>query len=518
MRIIMTLKNFLLPLSSLATIACNSAQEQHPNSIYVFPDQFRNQAMAFWNEPEFAPHAGWQADPVRTPNLDNFAKESVVLSRAMSNCPLSSPYRGIFLTGMYPERSGITLNCMAERPESSLREDAVCISDVLSANGYSCGYIGKLHADFPTPNDPQHPGEYVSSRRPEWDAYTPPERRHGFSHWYSYGTFDVHKDPHYWDTEGKRHDPKEYSVKHETDKAIEFLRNTSGQRKADAPFFLALAYNPPHSPYESLDDCMEEDYNIYKDMSLSELYVRPNADTTLSKAGAARYYFANVTGVDREFGRLLKELKVLGLDKNTIVIFTSDHGETMCSQGTEYPKNSIYTESFNVPFIIRYPGRLSPHVDDTMLSSMDIYPTLLSLAGLGDKIPSSAEGRDLSPVLLENGADCDVPQAVLYIRNVNGELGADGLVHGFFPVARGIRTSTHTMEITINRDGSLKRVLMFNDKEDPYQMHNIDYKDNPELFNSLCDTLAVKLEEARDVWHRELILEKALKSAHFFGN
>ena len=59
---------------------------------------------------------------------------------------------------------------------------------------------------------------------------------------------------------------------------------------------------------------------------------------------------------------------------------------------------------------------------------------------------------------------------------------------------------------------------MFNDKEDPYQMHNIDYKDNPELFNSLCDTLAVKLEEARDVWHREQILEKALKSAHFFGN
>ena len=248
-------------------------------------------------------------------------------------------------------------------------------------------------------------------------------------------------------------------------------------------------------------------------MSLSELYVRPNADTTLSKAGAARYYFANVTGVDREFGRLLKELKVLGLDKNTIVIFTSDHGETMCSQGTEDPKNSIYTESFNVPFIIRYPGRLRPHVDDTMLSSVDIYPTLLSLAGLGDKIPSSAEGRDLSPVLLENGAECEIPQAVLYIRNVNGELGADGLVHGFFPVARGIRTSTHTMEITINRDGSLKRVLMFNDKEDPYQMHNIDYKDNPELFNSLCDTLAVKLEEANDIWHRENTLDKALESA-----
>ena len=239
----MTLKKYLLPLSSLAAVGCAASQQQQPNIIYVFPDQFRNQAMAFWNEPEFSSNVGWKADPVHTPNLDSFAKESVVLSHAMSNCPLSSPYRGIFLTGMYPERSGITLNCMAERPESSLRDDAVCISDVLSANGYSCGYIGKLHADFPTPNDPEHPGEYVSSRRPEWDAYTPPEKRHGFSYWYSYGTFDVHKEPHYWDTEGKRHDIKEYSVKHETDKAIEFLRNTSGQRNPEAPFFLALAYN-----------------------------------------------------------------------------------------------------------------------------------------------------------------------------------------------------------------------------------------------------------------------------------
>ena len=421
----MNMKKYMLPFSSLALAACGTTAQETPNIIYVFPDQFRNSAMAFWNEPEFAPYQGWKADPVQTPNLDRFARESVVLSRAMSNCPLSSPYRGIFLTGMYPERSGITLNCMAERPESSLREDAVCISDVLSENGYSCGYIGKLHADFPTPNDPANPGHYVSSRNPEWDAYTPAERRHGYTYWYSYGTFDEHKNPHYWDTEGVRHDPKEYSVRHETDKAIEFLRNRDGQRKKDAPFFLTLAYNPPHSPYECLDDCMEEDYNLYKNMTYSDLYVRENADTTLSKADAARYYFANVTGVDREFGRLLDELKALGLDKNTIVVFTSDHGETMCSQGTLDPKNSIYTEPFNVPFIIRYPEKLRPRVDSVLLSAVDIYPTLLSLAGLGEAIPQTVEGRDLSPVLLGDGAQCDVPDAVLYIRNVNGETDPD---------------------------------------------------------------------------------------------
>ena len=212
------MRKIFVPLSSLALIGCSEAQDERPNIIYVFPDQFRNQAMAFWNEPEYAAHVGWQADPVQTPRLDAFADESVVLSRAVSNCPLSSPYRGIFLTGMYPERNGITLNCNAERPESSLREEAICISDVLNAQGYSCGYIGKLHADHPTPNDPANPGHYVSDRRPEWDAYTPAEKRHGYTYWYSYGTFDEHKNPHYWDSEGVRHDPKIWSVGHETDK------------------------------------------------------------------------------------------------------------------------------------------------------------------------------------------------------------------------------------------------------------------------------------------------------------
>ena len=164
------MNNMLLPITAFAALGCGKAEDQRPNIIYVFPDQFRNQAMAFWNEPEYAEHIGWKADPVKTPRLDGFADESIVFSSAVSNCPLSSPYRGIFLSGMYPERNGVTWNCNAERPESSLREDAICISDVLNAHGYSCGYIGKLHADFPTPNDPANPGHYVSDRRPEWDA------------------------------------------------------------------------------------------------------------------------------------------------------------------------------------------------------------------------------------------------------------------------------------------------------------------------------------------------------------
>ncbi len=508
------LKRYAIPAIGLAAVSCGgpgqqeNQDQQHPNVIYILPDQFRNQALNFWNEPEYQQQVNWQADPVHTPNLDRFADESVVFANACSNFPLSSPYRGIFLSGMYPERSGIVLNCMEERPGSELRQDATCISDVFKAQGYSCGYIGKLHADFPTKNNPQRPGTYVDERHPVWDAYTPAERRHGFDYWYSYGTFDEHKNPHYWDKDGKRYDPKEYSVDHETDKAIAYLRNEHGERMDGQPFFMVLAYNPPHSPYRSMNDCMEEDYAYYKDMGLDELYVRENADTTMKKALAARYYFANVTGVDRNFGRLMKELEDLGLDDNTIVVFTADHGETMCSHGIDEPKNNIYTEAFTVPFMIRYPGKIRHRVEKTLFSAIDIMPTMLSLAGFSAEIPESCEGRDIAPMLLENGEKCDIPQSALYIKNVNGKRDEDGLVRSFFPVARGIRTAHYSMSIQIDPDCNIKDVKLFNDVDDPYQLYNIDYRQNPDLFDELCDLLRAKLEEANDVWFREGYMDR----------
>ena len=107
----------------------------------------RNHAMEFWNEEDFSKYVNFRADPVYTPTLNRFAREAVVLSSAHSNCPLSSPHRGMMLTGMYPDGSGVPLNCNATRPVSNLRQDAIAISDVFSQQGYDCAYIGKLHVD-----------------------------------------------------------------------------------------------------------------------------------------------------------------------------------------------------------------------------------------------------------------------------------------------------------------------------------------------------------------------------------
>lgn len=500
--------------SALAATGCTSpaAAPEHPNVIYVFPDQFRNAAMGFWAEDGFREHVDFQADPVHTPRLNRFAHESVVLSSAQSNCPLSSPHRGSLLTGMYPNRSGVPLNCNSDRPVSSLREDAVCIGDAFAQAGYDCAYIGKLHVDYPTPNDPEHPGHYVAEGQPVWDAYTPPERRHGFNYWYSYGTFDVHKNPHYWDTDGHRHDPKEWSPLHEAQRTIAYLKNEGNVRDPRKPFFIMVGMNPPHSPYRSLDDCMEEDYNLYKDQPLEALLVRPNADREREKAASVRYYFASVTGVDRAFGQILDALDELGLAKNTIVVFASDHGETMCSQATDDPKNSPYTESMNVPFLVRYPDVLRPRVDDLLLSSPDIMPTLLGLAGLEAEIPQGLHGINYAPLFF-NGKSQRVerPDGALYLQNMNGEKEADGKIRTYFPGARGIKTRDYTLALYIDRKTRrLKKSLLFHDAADPYQLENLPLEEHPETVKDLCARMGRLLKEIDDPWYTENILPELI--------
>jgi arylsulfatase A-like enzyme len=481
-----------------------------PNIIYVFPDQFRNCALGFWNQEGFKEYVQFKGDPVHTPNLNAFARQSLVLTSAMSNFPLSSPHRGMLFTGMYPNKSGVPLNCISNRPVSSLREDAECIGDVMSHAGYECAYIGKLHLDFPTPNDPENPGQYVEARRPAWDAYTPASKRHGFNYWYSYGTFDEHKNPHYWDTEGKKHEPKEWSPIHEAKKVAEYLKNANKERDADKPFFIMVGMNPPHSPYRSLNDCMEEDFNWYKDKPLDSLLIRPNASLTMKKAESARYYFASVTGIDRAFGMILSALKENGLDKNTIVIFASDHGETMCSQNVEDAKNSPYTEAMNIPFIVRYPGRIQPRVDNLLLSSPDIMPTLLGLCGLDKKIPKEVQGHDYAPLFFNKNAKVKRPDAALYIQNLDGKKDANKMVQSYFPSARGIKTAQYTLALYIGRDKKLKKTLLFDDKNDPYQLHNLPLAEHSDVVRTLYKKMAVLLKEIDDPWYKERILSELI--------
>ena len=446
---------------------------RQPNLVYVFPDQYRRQAMGFVGQ-----------DPVLTPRIDGFAKDSLYLPHAVSNYPVCSPHRAILMTSQHPVRNGVLANCHSGRTHlhNYLKEEARCMTDVLSEAGYSTGYIGKWHLDGP---DSTSPGEPV-----EWDAFTPPgKRRHSVDFWYAYGTYNDHLHPHYWTGDADERDRLEisqWSPQHEADQAILFIRNDGGNyREGTAPFALFVSMNPPHPPYNLVPDKYRD---LYGGRTNEDLLVRSNVDLGSVNSERARRsvsdYFAMVSGVDEQFGRILDALEGEGLADDTIVVFTSDHGEMMGSHG-RMSKNVIYEESMNIPFLIRYPRTIDPREDDLMLSTQDIFPSLMGLMQLADRTPESVEGVDRSSVMVSGTGER--PDSALYMRLPAGKPG-EGM--------RGLRTHGHTYQAAGERD---QTALLFDNAADPFQMVNLAGM-GQRIEAQLRERMEEQLVETRDPW------------------
>lgn len=450
---------------------------KRPNLLFVFADEHRQQAMGFMD-----------ADPVLTPNLDRFAAGSMVLPNAVSNRPVCSPYRAMLMTGKYPFANGVVTNCCSAYTRFGvfLPESERCVSDVLHDAGYSLGYLGKWHLDAPDAPDVEDWREAV------WDSYTPPgPGRHGFDYWHAYGCANNHLRPHYWIGDAPEEEKtyfEQWSTEHEADVAIDYIRNRDGNKRVDGqPFGLFISINPPHMPFEQVP---EEYRQIYADKSPSELLNRPNV--RLESGGkraetAVNDYFAAVTGIDRQFGRILECLEEEGLADDTIVVFTADHGEMMGSHDLMY-KTWWYDESFLIPFIIRWPGRIAPGTDPLHLGVPDTMPTLLGLMGLADQTPPYVEGTDYSGIM--QGQDGARPTSSFYLNAAPGQVEAD---------ARGVRTDSHTFVVHRQADGS-EELILHDNQADPYQMKNIA-PENPALVSELRRELAHWLEKTNDPWH-----------------
>jgi arylsulfatase A-like enzyme len=464
-------------LGALTSRAAPASQASRPNLVYVFPDQWRAQALGFMKE-----------DPVYTPVLDAFSRQSLVLTQAVSNAPVCSPYRAMLMTGRYPLSNGVVRNCTTTEkgPSAELRASDTCFSDVLHRGGYSLGYIGKWHLDAPhTP--------YVdtsNNRGPvKWNEWTPPDRRHGFDFWNAYGTYDNHNAPQYWETNAPRDRrtvaPK-WGPEYETDLAIRYLKNEGGTfRHADRPFALFLAMNPPHTEYRQVP---ARYLDRYSGKTWRDLVNRPNFDATAdsdiirSCKEDIPYYFAQITGVDDQFGRLLRAIDEAGLADDTIVVFTSDHGNCIGSHN-EISKNNPFDEALRVPFLIRWPGKIAPRRDELLLSVPDIMPTLLSLAGADrNEIPPEVQGTDFS--VLFRGGSQPRPTSALYFQHERNE--------------RGVRTSRYTLAMT--GQGKPKDVRLFDNEKDRYQMRNLA-DSSPELVKQLLrHELEPWLQRTRDPW------------------
>lgn len=474
---------------------------KRPNLLYVFPDQFRREAMGFWQQESYAQALRTPSDPVITPTLDQLADESLVFTQAVSTCPVCSPHRGMLLSGMYPWKNGVVNNCHETR-EDGLHHEIPCFTDVLARVGYDTAYVGKTHWER---NDPlfDTKGNYVGSRTAPggnsmnaYDTYIPPgEGRHGNDYWFQC-VKDVHKDPRVYANDpsrigdrrdGEQYRPKIYSPKLEADVLVDYLKNTDGQRDAAKPFCAIWAPNPPHNPYDSEKDCDEVAYREHY-QGKTGLLNRPNVEGHESASLAnkrAPFYFANVTGVDKQLARVLQALEESGEADNTIVVFTSDHGEMMGSQG-KFGKLVIYEESFCVPFMIRMPGRIKHRLEDLMISTVDIMPTLLGLMGLSEHLPATVEGKDFSRELAEGDwSTQSKPKSALFL--------------GYNNRVKGVRTDRYSFQI--EQDGTQ---LLLDNQDDPYQTRPLQLADIPEDDAAfLLAELGRWLKESGDPWYQE---------------
>ena len=355
-----------------------------------------------------------------------------LFERTYAPDPVCTPCRGSLLTGCYPHEHGNVANHMR-------LPDQPTVASELRAAGYATGYVGKWHLD----------GE-------AYPGYIPPERRQGFDFWRGFNRGHEHLKGHpHPNPDGSVDWEDGYQPAVQTDLFREFVADHC-DGDADRPFFGLLSWGPPHTPLEA-----PEEYSAMYDPE--ELDLRENVsaemDTPELRADLAEYY-ALVTSLDDQMERLLDALDEQGIAEETLVVFTSDHGEMLGSHGRQR-KNYPHEESVHVPLIARQPGTVpaGERVEE-LVSFVDLMPTVLSWCDVD--VPGRVQGEDIGPLL--RGADATPHPEGVYIQ---GQVPYD-------ETWRAIRTEDAMLAI----DRGLGTQFLFDTDADPSQMENLAGRDD----------------------------------------
>lgn len=415
-------------------------KERKPNIIYVMADQLRYQSCGYAGD-----------EKAHTPNIDEFASQSCDFFNAVSGMPVCCAYRASLFTGKYTTSTGMVIN------ELRMNTNHRCLAHVLTEGGFETAYMGKWHLyanvlghHFEVRNSFVPPGPNRLGFDGLWEAYN-------FHHDYYLGYY--HTDRRY------RIPYKGYEPDMQTDRAIDYIKNVDQEK----PFALFLSYGTPHDPWEK-ENVPEEYYKMFEnvDFEMPPSYsdeIDPYGDSwsNINKSPEKinqwmKVYYAMTANLDWNFGRLMKAIQEAGILDNTIVIFTSDHGEMFGAHG-RMKKNIFYEEAERVPFLVRWPEKIKPTKTDVCLNAVDIMPTLLSLVDL--PIPKEVEGMDVSHCVL--GLAGEEPEFA-FLQNTGAcakwENGHDW---------RGIRDKRYTYAI-YRLD---KKELLFDNIKDPYQINNL---------------------------------------------
>jgi arylsulfatase A-like enzyme len=399
-----------------------------PNLVFVFSDQQSFDMLGCYGNKD-----------IITPNIDAFAAEGIRFEHCISSQPACTPYRAILMSGQHPLNSGGFKNDVRIVPG-----EGRYFAEVLRDAGYQLGYFGKWHIYGGDRNRPIPPGPY----------------RYGFDHEFLSNNctllFDA-KRAYYWNSEGKKTLYGDWEPYAQTRQAMAFI-----EKHAKRPFAAFLSWHPPHNwewqkGYKAPPDLLA----LYDPNTLS---LRPNVEPTGLRRRMYQGHMAMCTGLDRAFGDLVRKLKALGLEENTIVVFTSDHGDMLLSHNWPYNKSVPEIESIRVPLLVRWPQQLKPRVSELLFGSLDMMPTLLGLMGIDP--PSSCQGKNLADAVRSSQDDV-VDSVPLFHFSGNW---------------RGIYTRNHTYAFDVSKSeigqdartaGRARYACLYNHREDPREMNNL---------------------------------------------
>lgn len=387
---------------------------RRPNIVYVLADMMRYTAMGCGVN-----------NQVRTPNLERLAAEGVFFSNAFSGYPICTPYRAMFLTGRYCHTTGVLTN------DYQLPLSEITIAEQLKQHGYNTALIGKWHLD--------------GHRNP----YVPKENRQGFDYWVTENCKHT-----YWDTptcfgdETVARPLLGYQPDAQTDLAIKYIREQS----RCTPFFLFLSFGPPHNPYLTTEQ-------FTKWYNPAEIIQPPNVPTGDDHREVLGRHYGQISNLDYNLGRIIKALEDAGMADDTILVFTSDHGNMLGSHGEGIAKKERpWDESVHIPFIVRYPRKAATGLrTDVLFNSVDVMPTLLALAGV--PVPSAVQGTDFSSFVQGQGG---TEYESVFMQEIQ-PTGSSGVVPW-----RAVRTKRYTYARKWGEPW-----LLYDDQVDPYQMNNL---------------------------------------------
>jgi arylsulfatase A-like enzyme len=407
----------LLALFSLMTVA-NAADAQRKNVLFLIADDLNNMLGCYGDR------------LAKTPHLDKLAERGTRFDKAYCSFPLCGPSRNSILTGLYPNSTGIQANSLIFRQTIPLQ---LSMSQAFRQQGYFAGRIGKLY-HYNVPNsigtnghdDPaswelELNGAGVDRLQEHPQIFTLTPKQFG-------GTLS-------WLASSA---PEEQHTDCIAAKDAEWVLERCA-RAGERPFFLAVGFFRPHTPYVSPKSYFDQHQESA--MPLVQGVAEDRADMPPAALGSAKKeqdgmtdaqrrqcrqaYNASITFMDAQVGKVIAALDRLGLTDKTVIVFTSDHGYHMGEHGL-WQKQSLFEESARVPLLVVAPGGAKGAVA-APVSQVDLFPTLAELCGVTP--PTNLQGQSLVPLLKDAQAQSRGWALTQVVRGGNiKRYGASGAV------------------------------------------------------------------------------------------